>query len=69
MLLCVIGLSLTVPGLIGMFRPIIGRSWPIAETIDAKNHLRALNGMMAAVGVIALYACIDLVRFRFLVIP
>jgi hypothetical protein len=35
--------------------------------VDAENHLRALNGMMAAPGVISLWTCLDLPRARSLV--
>jgi hypothetical protein len=67
-MLVLLGVSLFVPGLITIFRPGTGRSWLTAETVDAKNHLRSLNGMMAAVGAIALLSCLDLQRFRLTVI-
>ena len=67
-LLGVLGLSLVGPGLAGVFKPDAGRTWLIGETIDARNHLRALNAMMAAMGVIALWACWDLERARMLVL-
>ena len=67
-LLGVLGLSLVGPGLAGVFKPDVGRTWLIGETVDARNHLRALNAMMAAMGVIALWACWDLERARMLVL-
>ena len=61
-------MSLVIPGVVGMFKPGIGRTWLVAENVDAKNHLRALNAMMAALGAVALYACWDLERSRLLVL-
>ena len=63
----VLGVSLLGPGLAGIFRPGVGSHWLVAETVDARNHLRALNAMMAALGLIALWACWDLARARLLV--
>ncbi|MFQ5775528.1 MAG: DUF4345 domain-containing protein [Kiloniellaceae bacterium] len=67
-LLGLLGLSLVGPGLAGAFRPGIGRTWLIAEAADARNHLRGLNAMMAALGMVALWACWDLERSRPLVL-
>ena len=67
-LLGLLGLSLLVPGLMNVVRKDEGTVWLIAETVDAKNHLRALNAMMAALGLIALWACWDLERARLAVI-
>ena len=67
-LLGLLGLSLVIPGVIGVIRPSIGQSWLVAETIDAKNHLRAVNAMIAALGAVALWACWDLERSRLLVL-
>ncbi len=67
-LLGLLGLSLIGPGLAGAFRPGIGRTWLIAEAPDARNHLRGLNAMMAALGMIALWACWDLENSRKLVL-
>ena len=67
-LLGLLGLSLLVPGLMNVARKDEGTVWLIAETVDAKNHLRALNAMMAALGLIALWACWDLERARLAVI-
>ena len=67
-LLGLLGLSLLVPGLMNVVRKDEGTVWLIAETVDAKNHLRALNAMMAALGLVALWACWDLERARLAVI-
>lgn len=67
-LLGFLGLSLLVPGVMNVLRKDEGTAWLIAETVDAKNHLRALNAMMAAVGAVALWACWDLERARLAVI-
>ena len=66
--LVVLGLSLTGPGLAGTFKPGVGRIWLIADSPDAKNHLRALNAMMTALGAIAFWACWDLPNARLLVL-
>ncbi len=63
-LLVLLGLSLIGPGLAGAFRPRIGLTWLIAEATDAKSHLRGLNAMMAALGMVALWACWDLESAR-----
>jgi Domain of unknown function (DUF4345) len=60
-------LSLLIPGLTDTFRVTTGQKWLVAADVDARNHLRALNGMMAAVGVIALWACWELATARSLV--
>ncbi|RLA34905.1 MAG: hypothetical protein DRR03_06245, partial [Gammaproteobacteria bacterium] len=65
LLLGTFGISLLLPGLTGMFKPSTGLVWLVAEETDARSHLRGLNAMM---GALALFACIDLVRFRLLVI-
>ncbi|MBI2585804.1 MAG: DUF4345 domain-containing protein [Rhodospirillales bacterium] len=67
-LLGLLGLSLLVPGLMNVVRKDEGTTWLIAETVDAKNHLRALNAMMAALGAVALWACWDVERARLAVI-
>ena len=66
-LLGLVGLSLAVPGLVGIFKSGVGQSSLAAASLEGKNQLRAVNAMMAALGVIALWACLDLVRFRYLV--
>jgi len=67
-LLGLLGVSLIGPGLSGVFRPGVGRTWLIAEESDARSHLRGLNAMMAGVGMIALWACWDLAHSRLLVL-
>lgn len=67
-LLGLLGVSLIGPGLSGLFRPGVGRTWLIAEETDARSHLRGLNAMMAGVGMIALWACWDLANSRTLVL-
>jgi hypothetical protein len=66
-LLSLVGLSLAIPGLVGILKPRVGQSSLAAESLEGKNQLRAVNAMMGALGVIALWACVDLVRFRYLV--
>ena len=48
-LLGLLGVSLVFPGLAGIFGHKVGTTWLVADTVDARNHLRALNGMMTAV--------------------
>jgi len=62
-----LGLSLTIPGLIETLRTTTGSTWLIAADVNAKGHLRGLNGMMTAVGAIALWACWALPEARSLV--
>jgi hypothetical protein len=62
-----LGLGLALPGLMDTLRPTMGNKWLIAADVDAKGHLRGLNGMMTATGVIALWACWDLPNARSLV--
>ena len=66
-LLGFLGLSLIIPGLMNMFRPSIGSDVVFAESISGKNHLRALNAMIAAMGVLSIWACFDLETSRRLV--
>ena len=67
-LLVLLGMCLIGPGLTGAFGPRVGRIWLIAEAPDAKSHLRGLNAMMAALGMVALWACWDLKNARGLVL-
>ncbi len=62
-----LGFSLLIPGLAGVFRASTGHKWLVARNVDAENHLRALNGMMAALGMISLWTCWDLPKAHFLV--
>jgi len=66
-LLILLGIGMLAPGLSGVFRVKIGRTWLIADEADARSHLRGLNAMMAAVGMLALWACWDLENSRMLV--
>ena len=50
-LLILLGVSLLAPGLSGMFRINIGRTWLIADSPDARNHLRGHYAMTAAFGI------------------
>ena len=63
-----LGLSLIGPGLAGALRHGIGRTWLIADAPDARSHLRGLNAMMAALGMVALWACWDLENARGMVL-
>lgn len=63
-----LGFCLIIPGLIEIFKNPPGGSGLVTETIDAKNQLRALNGMMTGIGFIALYACAYLENSRVLVL-
>lgn len=67
LLLVFLGLSLIIPGLINLLRPSMGGDVIFAESISGKNHLRAVNAMIAALGVLALWACLDVVHSRQLV--
>jgi hypothetical protein len=65
--LAFLSLSLVIPGLIDTLRASTGTNWLIAVDVNAKGHLRGLNGMMTALGAIALWACWDLPNARPLV--
>ncbi|MGR9100709.1 MAG: DUF4345 domain-containing protein [Gammaproteobacteria bacterium] len=65
--LLVLGLSLVVPGLIEMVKPQPGNTELLPGSVDAKNHFRALNGMMIGIGIIAFWACFDLGQARTLI--
>lgn len=67
-LLVLLGVSLIGPGLLGAFRPRVGRIWLIAEATGAKSHLRGLNAMTAGLGMVALWACWDLENARGMVL-
>ncbi len=67
-LLGFLGLSLVVPGVLNVVRKDHGTPWLVAQTVDAGSHLRALNAMMAVVGLAALWACWDLERARLVVL-
>lgn len=64
----ILAISLILPGVMEMLRPAPGNSGLVATGIEAKNHLRALNAMIAALGLVALWGIYDLERARPLVI-
>ena len=66
--LVVLGLSLLIPGMMGVVRPGTGTPGLVTTSIDAANHVRAMNGMMAAIGFVALWSWFDLQRARPLVL-
>ncbi|MGR9115274.1 MAG: DUF4345 domain-containing protein [Gammaproteobacteria bacterium] len=63
-----LGVSLILPGLYEIIKniPDNGPSTPVSS--DAKNQLRALNGMMMGVGIMALWTCFYLEQSRSLII-
>jgi len=63
-LLGLLGADLLVSGLFGVFAPGTGDTRLVAQSVEARNQLRAFYGMMAALGAVALRSCFDLVRFR-----
>lgn len=67
LLLGFLGLSLVIPGLINMLRPSMEGDVVYTDSISGRNHLRALNAMIAAVGVLAIGACFDINHSRRLV--
>lgn len=66
--LALLGFSLAIPGLLEMFKSHPENSGLYPQTIDAKNQLRALNGMMTGIGFLSIWACFDLERSRILVL-
>ena len=67
-LLGILGLSLVLPGLTELFRSTSGKTWLVAESLDAGNQLRAFNGMMLGIGLIAFWCLFDLQNARMLVL-
>jgi Domain of unknown function (DUF4345) len=63
-LLGLLGADLLISGLFGVFAPGTGDTRLVAQSVEARNQLRAFYGMMAALGAVALRSCFDLVRFR-----
>jgi len=63
-LLGLLGADLLISGLLGVFAPGTGDTRLVAQSVEARNQLRAFYGMMAALGAVALRSCFDLVRFR-----
>ncbi|WP_426415083.1 DUF4345 domain-containing protein [Aestuariirhabdus sp. LZHN29] len=62
-----LALSLVLPGLVELLRVPPGTPGLALETADGKNQFRALHGMMVGVGLLALWACVDLDNARLLV--
>jgi len=67
-LLGFLGISLVFPGLIALFKSPPGGPDLLLNTTDAQNQFRALHGMMAGVGILALWACLDIENARTLVL-
>ena len=67
-LLAFLSLSLVLPGLVELFKSQPGSPGLIPASLDAKNQFRALQGMMVGLGLLALWACLDLERARTLVL-
>ena len=63
-----VGISLVIPGLIEIIKTQPGSPGLVPETRAAKNQFRALHGMMTGIGLMALAACIELEKARFLVL-
>lgn len=63
-----LGLGLVIPGLLELLRAKTGSSFLVAENTEARNHLRALHGMMAGMGAAALLVCLNLEAMRWPVI-
>lgn len=66
-LLGILGISLVSSGVAELFRTSDGKAWLVAETPDADSQLRAFNGMMAGLGLIAFWCLFNLQNARTLV--
>jgi hypothetical protein len=66
--LVVLGLSLLIPGVMGVRATPHRHAWACGNHHRCANHARALNGMMAAIGILALWSCSDLPSARPLVL-
>jgi hypothetical protein len=55
-----LGINLVFPGLMELFKVQPGSSDLVLTTTDAKNQFRALHGMMAGLGMLAFWACLDI---------
>ena len=62
-----VGISLIVPGLLEIIKTQAGIPGLIPETVVAKNQFRALHGMMLGLGLLAIWACMDLADAKHLV--
>jgi hypothetical protein len=67
-LLGFLGINLVFPGLMELFKVQPGSSDLVLTTTDAKNQFRALHGMMAGLGMLAFWACLDIESSRGLVL-
>ena len=67
-LLLFLGITLVYPGLMELFKVQPGGPDIALNTTDARNQFRALHGMMAGVGVLALWACLNLEQSHDLVL-
>lgn len=67
-LLGFLGVSLLLPGLIELFKVQPGSSDLVLATTDARNQFRALHAMMAGLGMLACWACLDIEGSRSLVL-
>jgi Domain of unknown function (DUF4345) len=65
--LVLLSISLIIPGVMLMFNQQLGHPGLMVQTLDGRNQLRALYGMMTGIGLIALWACFQLERSRSLV--
>ena len=67
-LLGFLGISLLLPGLMELFKIQPGGSDLVLTNTDARNQFRALHGMMAGLGILAFWACLDIEGSRNLVL-
>ena len=67
-LLVLLGISLIFPGLMELFKVQPGSTGLVLTTTDARNQFRALHGMMAGLGILAPWACLDIENSRALVL-
>ena len=63
-----LGASLILPGLFEIIKTIPDSGAQPSESVDAKNQLRALYGMMVGVGIMAFWICLYLEQSRSLMI-
>jgi len=67
-LLVFLGISLLLPGLMELLKVRPGSSGTLLTSTDARNQFRALHGMMAGLGILAFWACLDIEGARSLVL-
>ncbi len=65
--LVLFGVSLFLPGLVELLPLSIEWHGVMLDPVEAKHQFRVLHAMMAALGMVALYSCIDIVRYRLLI--